>query len=93
MRIPRTLKVGGHKYKVMLNHKFTKKENLVGQARHMDLEIRLQKNVNKKKLEEIFLHEVIHCVDNVWNSQKMNERMVDNISEGLYQVLTDNKIF
>lgn len=93
MKIPKTLKVGGHKYKVIKNHKFTKKENLVGQARHMDLEIRLQRGVNKRKREEIFLHEVLHCVDNIYNHQRMNERALGNISEGLYQVLTDNKIF
>ena len=93
MKIPKVLKVGGHKYKVMKGYKFAKKESLVGQARHMDLEIRLQKGINKRKLEEIFLHEVIHCVDNVYNRQKLKEQTIDRISEGLYQVLTDNKIF
>jgi len=59
----------------------------------MDLEIRLQKGINPKKREEVFLHEVLHCIDNTYNGQRLSEQSINHMSEGLYQVLTDNRIF
>ena len=46
-----------------------------------------------EKLDEIFLHEVLHRINDVYNTEKLNEETIIRISEGLMQVLKDNKLF
>lgn len=97
MKIPNKIKVGGFEYKVVRNYRF-KETALAGQAHHRTLEIRLSDvetnglKYPKSKVEETFLHELLHCVDNVYNCGKLDEDMVDRLSNGLYQVLEDNKL-
>ena len=97
MKIPKTLKVGGFNYKVIQGYKFKEKE-LAGQADHRSLEIRLSSidpggnKYAQAKIEECFLHELLHAVDCVYNCNKLDEDTVDRLSNGLYQVLKDNKI-
>jgi len=95
MKIPKTLKVGGMVYTVKQGHQFSENE-LVGQADHRQLEIRLidkefaGRPYAQSKIEECFIHELLHCVDCVYNNNKLTEDTVGNLSQGLYQVLKDN---
>jgi hypothetical protein len=41
-------------------------------------------------VEAIFLHELLHAVDNVYNAHGLEEEVVHRLAEGLYQVLNDN---
>jgi hypothetical protein len=97
LKIPNKLKVGGINYKVIKNYEFIETE-LGGQALHTEALIRLsQKGYNngtytKEKQEEVFMHELLHCVDRIYNNGKLEEDVVDRLSQGLYQVLKDNKM-
>ena len=101
MNIPNKLKVGGFYYKIIKNHKFPVKNELIGETSHCELEIRLSaeyRNEGTKyapeKIEEAFIHEVIHTIDSVYNRQDLGEDTVDKLSQGLYQVIKDNpKLF
>jgi len=96
--IPDHLTVGGHNYKVIRDYKFREREDIEGQADHGFKEIRLaESNIGgvfkHTRVEENFMHELLHCVDHVYNAQKMEEETVTRISQGLYQVLKVNDMF
>ena len=96
MRIPKTLKVGGIDYKVI------KRKILVGEARkffavakHRQATIEIASTYNEEaystqKIEECFIHELVHCVDEIYNNQKLDEPTVERLSQGIYQTLKDN---
>jgi hypothetical protein len=41
---------------------------------------------------QVFMHEVLHAVDYVYNSDHLFEDEIERLSQGLYQVFKDNKI-
>ena len=100
MNIPKSVKVGGMDYKVVKSKSFNGDNDcqFSGLAKHKETEIHLATSLNNEpystqKIEECFFHEVLHCVDVVYNCQKLDEDTVSRLSQGLYQVLKDNKIF
>jgi len=98
MKIPSKLKVGGHIYKIIKNYKFTQDPKLIGQADHDLGEIRLSpyeatgNHRMPSRIEECFMHEILHCINNVYNENKLVEEELGRLSQGLYQVLKDNKL-
>lgn len=96
MIIPKKLKVGGHTYQIVQGYQFQERIDLTGQADHSLLTIRLgDRDQNgalkpRSKVEATFIHELLHCVDDIYNSSKLEEVLVDRLAEGLYQVLNDN---
>ena len=98
MKIPKKIKVGGLEYKVLQGYAF-KETELMGQVSHSQTEIRLN-NIDpygvqypNQKKEECFVHEIIHAIDSVYNNNSLEEKTVDRLSQGLYQVLKDNKLY
>ena len=95
MKIPDKLKVAGQVYKVIWDDELLSNEGLIGLACHNRLTIFLCKKFHGEKLaktiiEENLLHEIIHTVDVTYNNHSLDEKTVDRLSEGLYQVLKDN---
>jgi len=96
MNIPDKVRVGGHEYRVVKDYVFVERADLTAQAAHDTCAIRLGQGYRescRSKQEEIFIHEILHSVDWVYNGGKLEESSVENIGQGLYQVLKDNKIF
>ena len=96
MNIPKSVKVGGQTFKVIKDYVFTERVDINAQCDSDYNEIKLGQLWREKcrtRQEDIFLHEIIHAVDNIYNGNKLQEEDVVNIGQGLYQVLTDNKIF
>lgn len=95
MIIPDKLSVGGHIFRVIKGYRFKEDRDLYGQTDLTMQEIRLADkadglaDIAESKKDEIFLHEVIHCVCNVYNA-KLEEEDIKKLSEGLYQVLKTN---
>ena len=95
MKIPDKIKVAGHTYKVVWDDGKLSNEGFAGLACHNELIIYLCKIYRGEKLaksiiEEIVLHEIIHTIDVNYNNHSLDEKTVDRLSEGLYQVLHDN---
>ena len=95
MKIPDKIKVAGHEYKIIWDDKYLTNEGYVGLSIHNQLLIYMCKRYRGKKLsktviEETLLHEILHCVDTMYNNHSLGEETVDRLSEGLYQVLRDN---
>lgn len=98
MKIPKKVKIGGHIYKVDEDYKFIERSDLQGLCDHYQRAIFItpfDTNGSKRErtgIEETFIHELIHCVDEIYNGKKLEEETVKRISEGLYQVLKDNNL-
>ena len=99
MKIPKTLKVGGIVYKIIEKKMLDGEESkFSGVAKHRQAEIKIALSDNegmpydRQKYEECFMHELLHCVDDIYNNQAIEEKMIDRLSQGLYQVLKDNNL-
>ena len=95
MKIPDKTKVAGHDYKVVWDDEKLSNEGPIGLACHNRLIVFLCRIFRGEKLaksviEENLFHEIVHTVDCVYNNHSLDEKTVDRLSEGLYQVLKDN---
>ena len=97
MKIPKKVKIGGHWYRVLYPYIFKEDKTLWGQTDHATLEMRIAEQdgagnkVDPSKIGEIFIHEILHCVDEIYNGGRLEEDTIKRISQGLYQVLKENK--
>lgn len=99
MKIPEKLKIGGHEVKIIPNYRFTQNSDLCGQTDYYQNEIRLsdidQSGTPRAEspVSECFLHEIIHWVCHTYCGQvQLEEKVLTALSEGLFQVLRDNKL-
>jgi len=95
MKIPEKIKVAGHTYKVIWDDEYLSNQDYLGLAVHRELLIYLCKtfkgsNLPKSLIEQNCIHEILHCIDTVYNNHELSENQVDRLAEGLYQVLKDN---
>jgi len=87
--IPKKLQVGGFVYTVKqgpLVNKELERCSDYGNAREQDLEVRIASNVPPQIRSSTFIHEVLHCVDAVYNNHQMTEGQIHSMSHGLLQV-------
>ena len=98
MRIPKSVKVAGHNYRVEYPYVF-RKQDLAAEANHDKGRIRVsdRSKFGKKsqsEIDETFLHEIIHAVSCRYlpRSLELRESQVSQLSQGLYQVLRDNRL-
>jgi len=94
MKIPNKVKINGIDYEVkrvkidevpplMKNH-------ADGQTSYDKCIIYLDIALNKQRMFQVFLHEIIHAIE--WaNDLGSSESYIQSMSSGLYQVLKDNK--
>lgn len=97
MNIPKTLKVGGRTYTVLYPYTFTERTDLGGQTDHVTNTMRIADHANeelraRENIEETLIHELLHCVDAMYNSSELKEDAVERLANGLYQVLKDNNL-
>ena len=49
---------------------------------------------NHDRKLQIFIHELLHAIDYVYNANKFkDDDTIERLSQGLYQVLKDNKLY
>lgn len=99
MKIPSTIKIGGHQYKIIFPYVFTERYDRYGDSDFSKKIIRIRKAINGAPLAEsgiivVLIHEVLHAIDNTLGydlfSGNDGERALEGLSEGIYQVLVDN---
>lgn len=97
MKLPESITVGPHVYKVLFPYHFQERVDYCGQSDHSMYEIRItdvDPGGNRRpdhSILQIFLHEVIHCIDETYFYRSLfkdgdRERCVDVIANGLTQV-------
>ena len=104
MKLPETLKIGGRVYRIVFPYLFQDNANVVyGLHDPGMLSIRISEideSGNKRSdfsILQTFLHETLHAVDYVYNQGWLTrtdngERTIDQLAEGLLQVLRENEI-
>ena len=98
MKIPKSIKIGGHKIKVVYPYRFTERYDRRAQYDDNFKEIRVSDcdcAGNKSADSAIFvsfIHEVLHAIDIISGHEvfSKNEPAIEGISEGVFQVLVDN---
>ena len=93
MKIPKKLKICGLDYTIVLLKDLHLDEGLAGQHDGDKQIIRLQnRGYHSQAIEQNFFHEVTHAINSNYLNGKLDEDIVDSISNGIYQVLKDNRL-
>jgi hypothetical protein len=98
--LPKSVKVGGHRYKVLFPYGFKDRSDVRGLADHQLYEIRISDNDEAgnmrpaSAIQETFLHEILHCADNLCGHHVFNDKegAIEGLSEALFQILRDNDL-
>lgn len=90
MKIPKTLKVGGHIYKVFLKEL----DDCSGETDMKKLSISIDKNAPQSVQEATLIHEIMaHCINSTFAGENhIAHGLMDSLSEQMYQVLSENKM-
>lgn len=93
MKIPKTLKIGGHTYKVILrSREETDGVETLGSASIFTyLKIWVDSGQKQSQQESTLLHEIIEVISAI-NKVGLTEQQICILETGLYQVLNDNKM-
>ncbi len=98
MKLPKTVKVGGHKYKVVFPYIFKERFDSYAQHDYAMKEIRVMgvdsggQEMAESGIIVTFIHELLHAVDLTTGHQVFtdNEPAINGFSECIYQILVDN---
>jgi len=102
MKLPERLKIGGHEYDIIFPYAFKERTDILGQCDFDLKELRISEidgggNIRvDSAILVTFIHEILHAIDfqtgeKIFNTNE-GEKWIEGISEGLYQVLNDNKL-
>ena len=91
MKIPKVLKILGYTYTV----KEVEPEDdfineAVGRIDRWKNRIVIKKTLSSAMKESALLHEILHAID---VNGRLTEVQIEDLAEGLYQVLKDNKLY
>lgn len=101
MKIPKKIKIAGHVFDVVLPYVFKERDDIFGRI-DFALNKILITNVNNQGImcaeshtEQVFLHELVHALDRMYCSNRLGvecdkELLVDDLAQGLLQLLNDN---
>ena len=95
MKIPKTLKIAGHKVEVFNNHHFQEREDVDGHGNLTNNFIMIGDTIeSESQRASVFLHEIMHFIVYRYlaNLNSLKEETIDSLTEGLFQVLRDNKL-
>ena len=90
MNLPKEIKVMGHKY-IVEKHPLVLQKVTPGDACVNTKLIRLDPSVGESSMGEAFLHEIIEVLK-YHLSLPLKHEVLASLSEGLYQVIHDNKL-
>lgn len=99
MKIPKTLKIGGHTYKIIFPYVFTERFDRLGDCDKDNCLIRItgtDASISRAEsaITVTFIHEILHAIDGITGhrifSGEHGENKIEALSEGIYQVLVDN---
>ncbi len=93
MKIPKTIKICGHRYKIKLLKDRIKEDGMENPASSFSRTntIWIDLNQAESRIETCLLHEIIEML-NYELELKLEHRTMSELESGLYQVLKDNKL-
>ena len=100
--IPKTLKIGGHQYKIIFPYQYVERWDRWGDCDDTQKVIRITDSDGggQKRAESstivTFIHEILHAIDYLTGHKQFSgdegEKRIEALSEGIYQVFKDNKL-
>lgn len=100
MKIPKTIKIGAHTFKVLFPYQYTERSDYAGSINYSRNEIRIT-GIDENGWERAetrvlstLIHEVLHAIDEnaghmIFGSEGEEEK-IEALAEGLTAVLVDN---
>lgn len=92
IHIPKKVKIGPHEY-IVKELNGDEQGDFWGRHSLEDREIRIKKDMGEPQLGIIYLHEILHAIDEAHCGKSLEEEQIHALSYGLYDFLTNNKIF
>lgn len=94
MKIPNKIKIGPHIYTVKYEKGFLQNHKAYAQSRHSKLEIILDPEVSRSQLEDSFIHELLHSIDDQigFTEKDKDEESIARLTPRLLEVFTDNNL-
>lgn len=92
IRIPGSVRVGGMDYAVKYGEGIDDELNrysLDGRCEYAGCRILLRSTVIPQVMGNVFIHELLHAVDNVYNNFGLSEEETWRLAHGITQVLKD----
>lgn len=90
MKIPEKIKIGGKTYAVEITNNLSLgSANYSGEIDYINLKIRICPS-EKEKMENDFIHEMIHGIYSFFGYCEHDEKKVDELANALYMVIKDN---
>ena len=91
MKIPKTLKIGGHTVKVVLVERVDEHDS--DGSWDVDTNtIEISNKLPQSQKEATLIHEILHTLNATWGESHMSHSMLAGTAEQLYQVLADNHL-
>ena len=98
MKIPKKLKIGGMIWEVEESSDVVNEGSCFASTHPLTQKFFIDPKIKQQKKEQALIHEILHAV--WWTNgmrsredlKKEEEYIVDSLSQGLYQVLKDNKL-
>lgn len=99
MKIPRSVKIAGHKIKVRIVKNIAEPslKDALGYAdlNHNLIVLRTMfdgQHLDESTRAEVFLHELIHMSEQIYGLQHLQEKEVRQLGAALFQIIRDNKL-
>ncbi len=91
MRIPKAVRIMGHDYVVSMTPRLFTSDDTSGVCDTAIHKITLDSNFAESHVAETFLHEILEAL-NYHLELELKHAKLNALSEGLFQVLRDNKL-
>ena len=91
MKIPKTLKIGAHKFKVLQKTELEVVNGDLGSCQISTCRIWLNTTagIAISQREQSFFHEIVEAINGLYN-MKLEHQNIETLAEAMYQVLNDN---
>jgi hypothetical protein len=87
VKIPTSLKIGGHTYKVKIALDWRERADADGMCDNSSNTLFIYEKLSQSAKETTLIHEVLHAMNST-----MSHESLDSLAEQLYQVLADNRM-
>lgn len=89
MRIPKTVKIGGHTVKIILKDL---RDRYDGTSSTKLNEIEIEKDLPPSQQGVTLIHEALHMMNATWSETREGHIFLESLSQQIYQFLSDNKL-